>query len=105
MSKMSELAMELDDQAMELGFESYEEALAKGYEWVIDTHGNAILYKADEEREKAHEAWLEEREKLLEKLAKLKVALGMKVEHIHVDGKDDWEIIEDVVDFILKGEV
>lgn len=31
MSKMSEIAMELDDCAMELGFESYEEALEKGY--------------------------------------------------------------------------
>ena len=28
---MSEIAMELDDCAMELGFESYEEALEKGY--------------------------------------------------------------------------
>ena len=65
MSKMSEIAMELDDQAAGLGFESYEEALAKGYEWVIDTHGNAILYKADKEREKAHEAWLKEREIVL----------------------------------------
>ena len=68
MSKMSKLAMELDEQAAELGFEGSEEALAKGYEWIIDTQGNAVLYKASEEQEKAHEAWLEEREQVLDKI-------------------------------------
>lgn len=32
MSKMSQLAMELDEQAAELGYASYDEALADGYE-------------------------------------------------------------------------
>lgn len=73
MSKMSEIAMLLDDQAMELGFESYEEALAKGYEWVIDTRGNAILYKPSEELDKAHEAWLKERDEVLGGLTNLMV--------------------------------
>lgn len=68
MSKMSELAMELDDQAMELGFESYEEAIAKGYE--VDYEEGKLVnpYVLDREQEKAHEAWLEERDSVIESL-------------------------------------
>lgn len=104
MSKMSQLAMELDEQAVELGFKDREDAMANGYE-VISDGAFARLVKTETEQEEAHKVWLEQREKLLEKLAKLKVALGVKVEHTHIDGKDDWEIIEDAVDFILKGEM
>lgn len=68
MSKMSEIAMELDDQAIELGFESYEEAIAKGYE--VDYEEGKLVnpYVLDREQEKAHEAWLEERDSVIESL-------------------------------------
>lgn len=92
---MSEIAMELDDQAMELGFESYEEALAKGYEWIIDTRGNAVLYKASEELEKAHEAWLVERDDILDDLEHLK--------NIYKEVKPDEDIIERTINFVKKG--
>ena len=68
MSKMSELAMELDDQAVELGFESYEEALAKGYEVDYEERKLVNPYVLDREQEKAHEAWLEERDSVIESL-------------------------------------
>lgn len=65
MSKMSELAMLLDDQAMELGFESHEDAIERGgYE--VD-YVNAKLFKPDEQ-ERAHMSWLAEKQKLLEEL-------------------------------------
>ena len=99
MSKMSELAMELDDQAMELGFESYEEALAKGYAWVIDTHGNAVLYKASEELDKAHEAWLEEKKQVLEELENL---------HEYFMEEDDLHysiVVAKAINLIERGEV
>ena len=68
MSTMSELAMELDDQAVELGFESYEEALAKGYEVDYEERKLVNPYVLDREQEKAHEAWLEERDSVIESL-------------------------------------
>ena len=65
MSKMSELAMELDDQAMELGFESYEEAMEKGYE--VDYEAGKLVnpYVLAREQEKAHEAWLKEKKEVI----------------------------------------
>lgn len=68
MSKMSEIAMELDDQAVELGFESYEEAIAKGYEVDYENCKLVNPYVLDREQEKAHEAWLEERDSVIESL-------------------------------------
>lgn len=67
MSKMSEIAMLLDDQAMALGFESYDEALAKGYDVCYGEDG-AYLYKLQpkDEQLEAYKAWLKEKEKVLE---------------------------------------
>lgn len=96
MSKMSEIAMLLDDQAMELGFESYEEALAKGYEWVVDAQGNARLYKPSEELESAHEAWLEER---------FKVLVDLKYLMEETDDDDTKDALKRTIDFIMKGEM
>ena len=111
MSKMSELAMELDDQAMELGFEGYEEALAKGYEWVIDTRGNAVLYKASEELDKAHEAWLEEKRKILNELNSILNAINGQAYNNFSDYelltfiKNNKQIIAKAIEFIEKGEM
>lgn len=97
MSKMSEIAMELDDQAVELGFESYEEAIAKGYDICYGEEG-AYLYKPQPEDEqlKAHKAWLEERDDILDDLEHLK--------NIYKEVKPDEDIIERTINFIKKGE-
>lgn len=97
MSKMSEIAMELDDQAAELGFESYEEALAKGY--VID-YLQGKLVKQDEQ-ESAHEAWLKEREELLERLEKKQD----KLKRMLCDDTGLYDLITDTINFIKKGEM
>ena len=95
MSKMSQIAMELDDQAMELGFESYEEALAKGYDVCYGEEG-AYLYKKkpEDEQLKAHKAWLEEREIVLGDL------MNLMVHKVY-----DHDIIERAYNFIKKGEM
>lgn len=98
MSKMSEVAMELDDQAMELGFESYEEALAKGYEWCVDKDGNAVLYNPNEEQEQAHVAYIVEREQHLATLTKMAELLRAS------DLPNIASEIEDAVNFFKKGE-
>ena len=95
MSKMSQIQMELSEQASELGFESYEEALAKGY--VID-YLQGKLVKQDEQ-ELAHEAWLKEKEKVLEEQKELH-------DHLMELGYDALaESVWRAIDFIEKGEM
>lgn len=65
MSKMSNIAMELDEHAVELGFVDHLEALANGYDWRIDETGVAKLFKNQDPQEEAHKAWLEEQEHAL----------------------------------------
>ena len=68
MSKMSQIYMELSEQASELGFESIEQAEEHGYEVICDEKGFGCLVKSEDEQEKAHEAWLEERDSVIESL-------------------------------------
>lgn len=70
MSKLSQLHAELSEQAAELGFESLGEAEQAGYgvDWE-----NAKLIKVEDEQEKAHEAWLKERDEVLGGLINLMV--------------------------------
>lgn len=107
MSKMSEIAMELDDHAVELGFESYEEAIAKGYEvdyeerklvnpYVLDDKSTWCkrLESYDEEQEKAHEAWLKEREGVL---ADLRELLN---DYLPTGEQDEIKALERAIDFV-----
>lgn len=68
MSKISQLHVELTEQASELGFESIYEAEQHGYE--VDWE-NAKLIKAEDEQEQAHLAWLKERDILCHELEML----------------------------------
>lgn len=88
---MSQLHMELSEQASELGFESLGEAEQAGYgvDWE-----SARLVKVEDEQEKAHEAWLKEKEIVVGDLMNL---LTHKV--------FDFNIIERALKFIEKGEV
>lgn len=95
MSKMGNLYIELTEQANELGFESVEEALGKGYEVV---HGE--LQKKEDEQAKAHEAWLKRKDVVVGDLRNL--LLGM-----HAAGKSDttdYDIISNALKLILEGE-
>lgn len=73
MSKTSDLAMQLDEHAVSLGYEDRLGAFADGYEWSVDDDGTAYLYKVEDEQDKAHEAWLAERNKVLGDLMNLMV--------------------------------
>lgn len=68
MSKMSNISMELDERAVELGFADHLEAMANGYDWGVGEDGVAFLFKIEDELEKAHEAWLKERDEVLDGL-------------------------------------
>lgn len=94
---MSTAAMELDEQSAELGYDGLQDALNNGYSVVYDENG-FHLEKIDieKEREKAHEAWLEERDDILDDLEHLK--------NIYKEVKPDENIIERTINFIKKGE-
>lgn len=68
MSKMSMLYDELMGQCARLGFQDLGEAEQAGYgvDWQ-----NAKLIKVEDEQDKAHKAWLKEREEVLEELRNL----------------------------------
>lgn len=68
MSKMSMIHAELMEQCARLGFQDLGEAEQAGYgvDWQ-----NARLIKVEDEQDKAHKAWLKEREEVLEELRNL----------------------------------
>ena len=92
MSKMSELHMELSEQASELGFESLGEAEQAGYgvDW---EHAKLI-----EPQEEAHKAWLKEKGIVLNNLRELHASLAE-------GGFKEWDsIVSKAIDFINEGE-
>ena len=107
MSKMSQLHAELTEQAYELGFESIEQALANGYEVDYDNYklvkhklgwSETAEYLA-KEQEKAHEAWLKERDEIIKDLDH--IALGYTEGGFPAHAK----AIYRAIDFIKKGEI
>lgn len=99
MSKMSTAAMELDEQSAELGYDGLQDALNNGYSVVYDETGFHLeKIDAEKEQEKAHEAWLKEKQQVLNEL-----------NDVIWDGRLDWgEIVrkvEHAIEFIKKGEL
>ena len=99
MSKMSQLHAELEEQAVEKGYESLDHFLECGGE--IDmVHGK--LVNSASELEKAHEAWLEEKHQVLHTLESIKEDI------IDLNNGDNNHVAIDelnyVIDFIEKGE-
>lgn len=98
MSKMSQLHADLTEQAYDLGFESIEEAEANGYH--INYCDNKVKLTLDmaKAQEQAHEAWLKEKQQVLDELT-----------DVINDGELDWgEIVrkvEHAIEFIEKGEM
>lgn len=93
MSKLSQLHAELSEQAAELGFESIGEAEQAGYGVDWENHK---LIKMEDELEKAHEAWLEEKQQVLNDLDIVAHSDSVPFEHK--------EIVKQTIDFIRKGE-
>lgn len=91
MSKLSQLYAELSEQAAELGFESLGEAEQAGYgvDWE-----NSKLIKTEDELEKAHEAWLEEKQQVLNDLDIVAHSDSVPFEHK--------EIVKQAIEFIRE---
>lgn len=105
MSKMSQLHLTLDEQAVELGFEGLGEALMKGYDVDYEEgklvrrglgYSETVEYLA-KEQEKAHEAWLEEKQQVLNDLDIVAHSDAVPFEHK--------EIVKRAIEFIRNREV
>lgn len=103
MSKMSQLHAELSEQATSLGYETLEQALNNGYDVDYEKgklikrglgYSETVKYLA-KEQQKAHEAWLKERDNILDDLEYLK--------NIYKEVKPDEDIIKRTIYFIAKG--
>lgn len=102
MSKMSQLHAELSEQANELGFETIQDAVNSGY--VVDydkgklvRHGLGYSETVEylmKEQEKAHEAWLKEKESTLVDLSLL------LDEAITLGDQSTIKAIEKAIDFV-----
>jgi len=94
MSKMSMIHAELMEQCARLGFQDLGEAEQAGYgvDWQ-----NAKLIKVEDEQDKAHEAWLKERDEVLEGLNEMCAGA--------VQGGYEQKILGRAIEFIKKGEV
>ena len=92
MSKMSMIHAELMEQCARLGFQDLGEAEQAGYgvDWQ-----NAKLIKVEDEQDKAHKAWLKERDEVLEGLNEMCAGA--------VQGGYEQKILERAIEFIRKG--
>lgn len=88
MSKISQLYMELSEQASELGFESLGEVEQAGYG--VDWENAKLI----EPQEVAHEAWLEEKEAVL---ADLRELLN---DYLPTGEQDEIKALERAIDFV-----
>lgn len=68
MSKIGNYALEIQEQANELGYSTIQEALDDGYEVIEDVLTKVDSHDALAEIEKAHEAWLKEKNAALRTL-------------------------------------
>lgn len=116
MSKMSQLHAELSEQAIELGFESLEEALANGYEVDYDEKELVNPYVlSDKAHEEAHKEWIKERDMYLETMDVIRDVLIDINNGLIMSGDVDlvqaWKLevlaseLERAIDFFKKGEI
>lgn len=91
--------IQLQESAEELGFSTITEALDAGYHEVQDLVAGTFTLEKIDEQEKAHEAWLEEKKKVLEEQKELH-------DHLMELGYDTLaESVFKAIEFIEKGEM
>lgn len=113
MSKMSQLHAELSEQANELGFETIQDAVNSGY--VVDyDNGKLVKYGLGysetveyltKEQEKAHEAWLEEREEVFEMIDNMERDIIDSVDKKEGHPRYWVDTLERIRAFVEKGEI
>lgn len=101
MSKIGQYALELQEQANELGFSTIQEALDNGYEVIEDVLTKKVDSRdALAELEKAHEAWEKEKREILGDLNQLMA--GMMVSGKTLENSTDLSVIHRAFRFIRE---
>lgn len=97
---MRDRIIQLQERAEELGFSTITEAIDAGYHEVQDLDNNTFTLEkidvAEYEQQKAHEAWLEEREEVLGELISVYNDIDVP--------KDLKKYIKHAIEFVKKGE-
>lgn len=97
---MRDRIIQLQERAEELGFSTITEAIDAGYHEVQDLDNNTFTLEkidvAEYEQDKAHEAWLKERDEVLKGLNEMCAGA--------VQGGYEQKILERAIEFIEKGE-
>ena len=94
MSKMSDIALQLSEQAVEYGLQGYQEALERGFTYEVAQDGTATLISPSEGLEMAHEEWLKEKEGVLADLRKL------LNDYLPTGEQDEIKALERAIDFV-----
>lgn len=92
---MRDRIIQLQECAEELGFSTITEAIDAGYHEVQDLVAGTFTLEKIDEQEKAHEAWLKERDEVLEGLNEMCAGA--------VQGGYEQKILERAIEFIEKG--
>lgn len=93
MSKMGDLNLKLQEEVNDLGYDSVQEAIADGW----DSAEYYSTSKKIDGQAKAHEAWLEEKQQVLNDLDIVAHSDSVPFEHK--------EIVKQAIEFIRKGEL
>lgn len=96
----------LQERAEDLGFSTITEAIDAGYHEVQDLDDNTFTLEkidvAEYEQQKAHEAWLKEKNKVLGDLDLIVLHLDRRdIDKFTIQVR---RIIENTIDFLEKGE-
>lgn len=95
---MRDRVIQLQECAEELGFSTITEALDAGYHEVQDLVAGTFTLEKIDEQEKAHEAWLEEKNKVLGDLDLIVLHLDRgDIDKFTIQVR---RIIENTIDFI-----
>lgn len=97
MSKIGRVALDLTEQAQELGFETVQEAIDNGYTaYYYRDGGAALITQLDKELLKAHDAWVAKKNEIIDKLEML---INDTPYQVYKD------TLRETIEFIQEGEV
>lgn len=110
MSKIGDFNIAMTEKVNELGYETVEEAIANG--WDSNEFYMSYMEEAKDEQEKAHEAWLKEKDSVLNKLTAIEQYFITEEKASSTLGAYEEAFIEsqlrdyakDTIEFIKKGE-
>lgn len=95
----------LQERAEELGFSTITEAIDAGYHEVQDLVAGTFTLEKIDEQEKAHEAWLEEREEIFEMIDNMKEDIIDSVAKKEGHPRYWVDTLERIRAFMEKGEM